>query len=174
MKEVVSSPSGHVPGVDSFLDISVNNYTKYDEFFGSFLTNLFKAYVEKVDGVPNPRYGIDALIFFLALSESGNKKAFEFVSGNICGVSLRWIKKITEKRRSAPSIGIFLDEIIDLILARIIQIHMVRKDLKFRFAFTAGIYTTDLVKAYQVSMSNNAIVGGSSPNYFIPVNCLSK
>ena len=53
MKEVVSSPSGHVPGVDSFLDSFVNNYTNNEEFRGSFLTSLCKAYVAKVDGVPN-------------------------------------------------------------------------------------------------------------------------
>ena len=51
-KEVVSSPSRHVPVVNSFLDSFVNKYTNNEEFRGSFITSLCKDYAAKVDGVP--------------------------------------------------------------------------------------------------------------------------
>ena len=88
MKEVVSSPSGYVPEVYSFIDRFINNYTNNKEFCGSLLTSIFKVYVSKVDGVLNPQYGTDVLKISLSLSASGDKKEFEFVSGKLCGVSL--------------------------------------------------------------------------------------
>ena len=97
VKEMVSSPSGHVPGVDSFLDSFVNNYTKNKEFFGCFLTSIFKAYVAEVDWVPNPQYRTYVLNFFLVLSASGEKRAFEFASGNFCGAPLRQMKKMQQR-----------------------------------------------------------------------------
>ena len=84
------------------------------------------------------------------------------------------MKTISEKRRSSLLIGISCDEIIDLFLASISRICMGRKDPKSRVAFTEGIDATALVKAYQVSTSDQAIIGGASPNYFIPVGGLSK
>ena len=78
MKEAVSSPSGNIPGVDSFLDSFVNNYKNNKEFRGSLLTSICKTYVVKVDGVPNPQNGTYVLNFFLELSSSGDKNSFEF------------------------------------------------------------------------------------------------
>ena len=124
----------------------------------------------KVDGVPNPQYGTDILNFFPALSASGEKKVFEFVSGNLCGVSLRRMKTIAGKRRSFPFVGLSREEIIGLILARISRICTGGNDQKSRVAFTAGINETALVKAYQASTSDNGIAGGASPNDFIPVD----
>ena len=83
MKEVVSSPSGHVPGVDSFIDSFANNYTNNEEFCGSLLTSLCKAYAVKVDGVPNLQHGTDVMNFFLALSASGDKKFFFFQATSV-------------------------------------------------------------------------------------------
>ena len=97
-------------------------------------------------GVPNLQYVTDILNFFLALSASGDKKAFEFVSGNLCGVSLRRIKKVAAKRFSAPFIGLYRDEIIYLILSRISRICTSRKDPKLRVDFKAGIEKNPLVK----------------------------
>ena len=86
VKEVVSYPSVHVSGVDLFLDSFVNNYTNNEEFCSSFLTSLCKAYVAKVDGVTNPKYGTEVQNFLLALSKTGNKSSFEFVLGNLYSV----------------------------------------------------------------------------------------
>ena len=80
------------------------------------------------------------------------------------------MKKIAAKRCSALFIGLSRNEIIYLLLARISQIHMVRKDTKSRVALTEGIDETALVKAYQVSTGDHAIVGGASPNDLIPVD----
>ena len=112
--------------------------------------------------------------FFLALFVGGDKKAFDFVSGNLYGVSLRRMKMITEKRRPDLFSGLSNDEIIDLIIARISQTCMGRKEPKSRVALTLGIDATFLMKAYQVSTGNHAIVGGASRNDFIPVYSLSK
>ena len=84
------------------------------------------------------------------------------------------MKTIAAKRRLAPFIRLSRDEIIDLLLSRISRICTGRKDPKLRVAFTAGIETTALVKAYQVNTSDHAIVGGASPNDFIPVDGLLK
>ena len=74
VKEVVSSLSGNVTGVYSFLDSFFNKYTNNKEFCGSLIISLCKSYAVKVDGVPNLQYGTDVLSFFLALSASGKKK----------------------------------------------------------------------------------------------------
>ena len=84
------------------------------------------------------------------------------------------MKTIAAKRRLAPFIRLSRDEIIDLLLARISWICTGRKDPKSRVAFKSGINATALVKEYQVSTSNHAIVGGASPNDFIPFDGLSK
>ena len=59
-----------------FLDVFVKNYTNNKEFCGSLLTILCKAYIVKVDEVPNMQYGTYVLVFLLELSASGDKKAF--------------------------------------------------------------------------------------------------
>ena len=148
VKELVSSPSGNVPGVNFFLGSFVNNYTNNEEFCASLLTSLCKAYSVKVDGVPNPRNEKYVLKVFLELSASGDKKAFEFVSGNLCGASFRRMQMIAEKRSPAPLIRLFCNEIIDMLLARISRICTSRKDPKSRFALTSGIDATALMKAY--------------------------
>lgn len=62
--------------------------------------NLMQAYVANVEGVNNPKYGFTFLNFMLALSESGNKKAFEYISGNLCLVSLCHILMLTAKTKN--------------------------------------------------------------------------
>ena len=76
VKEVLSYPSGHVPGVDSFLDIVVNNYTNNDKFRGSFLTSIYKAYAIKVDGATNTQYGTGVLIFSWHYLQVATKRHF--------------------------------------------------------------------------------------------------
>ena len=84
------------------------------------------------------------------------------------------MKTIVAKRQSALFIRLSCNEIIDLLLSRISRILTGRNYPKLRVAFTAGIVSTDLVKLYQVNMSNPAIFGGASLNYFIPVGDLSQ
>ena len=81
---------------------------------------------------------------------------------------------IEAKRHSASFIGISRDEKIDLLLERISRICKSRKNPKLRVTFTAGIDATAIVKEYQVSRIDHTIVGGASPNDFIPADGLSK
>ena len=111
MKDVVLSPSRYVPGIDSLLAIFIKNYVNNDKFSGILFTSLLKSYISKVDGVSNPQYGTDILNFFLAFSSSGDKEDFYFVSCNLCGVSLSWIK-ILQQRDYHP---LLLDS-LDIIL----------------------------------------------------------
>ena len=54
---IVTTASGYIPGVDSFLDNFIRHYSSNKEFGQSLIVNLMKAYVAKVEGVKNPRYG---------------------------------------------------------------------------------------------------------------------
>ena len=83
----ITSSSCYIPGVDSFLDNFIKHYTPNAEFRESLVVHFMRGYVSKVEGVKNPKYGSKVLNFMLALAASGDKKAFEYVSG--CSVSLR-------------------------------------------------------------------------------------
>ena len=54
------------------------------------------------------KYGMKVLNFYLALAASGDKKAFEYVSGNLVGVGLHHMQCIVSKLRITPFIS--LDE----------------------------------------------------------------
>ena len=82
-KTVILNSSGYIPGVDTFLDRFINQYMSNVEFRESFVLQLCKGYVAKVEGAENPQYGTKVLNFFLGLIAGGNKVAFEFVSGNL-------------------------------------------------------------------------------------------
>ena len=62
--------------------------------------NLMQAYVANVEGVNNPKYGSMVLNFMPALSASGNKKAFEYISGNLFLVSLHRVLTLTAKKKN--------------------------------------------------------------------------
>ena len=79
----IVNPSGYIPGVDSFLDNFIKHYQSNSKFRDGLVVNLMKGYVAKVDGIQNPKYGSKVLNFFMALVVSGDKKAFEYCSGNI-------------------------------------------------------------------------------------------
>ena len=124
----VTTPSGYIPGVDSFLDSFINHYMNNPEFKDSLVVNLTKAYVSKVDGVKNPKYGAKVLNFFLALYASGDKKAFEFVSGNLCGIGLRWMKKLCSRKRGEPFIVLSKEQMVACIVAHVMKIRTGFKD----------------------------------------------
>ena len=83
----ILTSSGYIPEVDTFLDNFIKHYTTNTEFRDSLVVHLTRGYVSKVEGVKNPKYGSKVLNFMLALAASGNKKAFEYGSGNLCSVS---------------------------------------------------------------------------------------
>ena len=89
--------SAYVPVFQKFLDNIINHYKNNKEFRESLIVILVKGYVSKVKGAVNHPYNETVLEFFLDLDVSGDKKAFEFVSGNICGVLLRHMQCINQK-----------------------------------------------------------------------------
>ena len=168
--ETIVPKSGFMPGVDSFLDKFVEHYKTNPKFRSSLVVLLMKGYVAKVDGIKNPKYGTKVLNFMMALAASGDKKAFEYVSGNLCSCSLRWMKTLMTKKRTAPFIELTPAQIIDRITSNISKIRSSFANDSMRVAFTVGLDATCLVKGFQLSSSHGAIVGGIHPNHFISVN----
>jgi hypothetical protein len=52
------------------------------------MVGLMTAFVAKSEGKRNPQHSQRVLNFMLALSASGIRKAFQFVSANLCSVSV--------------------------------------------------------------------------------------
>ena len=102
--ETIVLKSGFMPGVDSFLDKPAEHYKTNSKFRSSLVILLMKEYVAKVNRIKNPKYGTKVLNFMMALAASSDKKAFEYVSGNLCSCSLRWMKTLMTKKRTASFI----------------------------------------------------------------------
>jgi hypothetical protein len=62
------------------------------------MVGLMTAFVAKSEGERNPQYSQRVLNFMLALSASGNRQVFQFVSANLCSVSVRHIARITSQK----------------------------------------------------------------------------
>ena len=137
------------------------------------MVGLLNAYVAKADGAVNPQYSTRVINFMLALYASGDRKAFQYVSGNLCSVSVRHIARLTSKRRSAPFIDLDEDEMVIRIKEQISKVrhHRVKAGLPERVAFTAGFDATVLSKSAQIYYSNkgNKVVGCVYPNHFMSI-----
>ena len=168
--DVVATSSGYIPGVDAFLDSFIKHYSANEEYRGSLMINLLKGYTLKVDGVKNPKYGTKVLNFMLALAASGDKKAFEYVSGNLCSVSLRWIQKLIARKRSAPFIQLSRDDMVQRLVNRFTQIRQRIGNPTQRLAFSVGVDATCVVSAFQLSTTHGVIVGGASSNHYISMD----
>ena len=66
----------------------------------------------RTKGLVKSIYSANVLDFFLALATSGDEKAFEFVSGNLCGILLHYMQGINKKKRTNPFININYHEIV--------------------------------------------------------------
>jgi hypothetical protein len=62
------------------------------------MVSLMSAFVAKLEGQRNPQYSQRVLNFMLALSASGDRKAFQFVSANLCLVSVQHIACIASQK----------------------------------------------------------------------------
>ena len=95
------------------------------------MVGLMTAYTAKADGAMNPQYPQRVLNFMLALSASGDRKAFQYVSANLCSVSVRHIAHITSKKRAAPLIDLDQEEMVLRIKDRINKVrhHHVKASL---------------------------------------------
>ena len=101
------------------------------------------------------------LDFFSALSASGYKKAFEFVSGGLCGVLLCYMQRPNHKQRTKPFIKIYQHEIVTRLEEQIASIRHIRDKEGSRAAFTTGIDGTVIVKSYQVYFTHGVVIGGA-------------
>ncbi len=76
------------------------------------MVGLMSAFVAKLKGEKNPHYSQRVLNFMLALFASRDRKAFQFVSANLCLVSVQHIARITSQKQSAPFIDLDKDEMV--------------------------------------------------------------
>ena len=113
------------------------------------------------------------LNFYLGLAAT-NTKSFEMISANLLGPSIRQVQRVAAKRRSSPFITFDRDAIITLVTSHLSKIRTRAKDMSMRVAFSCGVDATALVKAYQISSSHCAIVGGAHPNHFISLHGKTK
>ena len=115
----------------------------------SLVTLLLKALVAKMMGKRNARYDDKVHNFFVALASSGNKQAYEFVSGNLgqC-MTLQHAKKCIAHHRSSPFIDLEDKEIISTIQNAIGTICQKFNDKNRQVMFTVGVDATVLVKTF--------------------------
>jgi hypothetical protein len=162
----IEGQSDSMPSMDDFLCNFNHLYLTSEAFRGNLMVGLMSAFVTKSEGKR-------VLNFMLALSASGDRKAFQFVSENLCLVSVRHIACITSQKRSATFINLEEDEMVFRIKEHIwmIRIQCVEAGLSERVAFTAGFDGTVLAKSFQIhySSNGNVVVGGVYPNHFLPL-----
>jgi hypothetical protein len=84
----IEGQSDSMPIMDKFLCNFNHLYLTSEAFRGNLMVGLMTAFVEKSEGERNPQYSQRVLNFMLALSASGDRKAFQFVSANLCSVSV--------------------------------------------------------------------------------------
>ena len=138
------------------------------EFRESLVVSLVAVYVAECEGIPNPLYGAKLLIFFFSVCAGGSKVSFEFLSGNLCAVSLRHMKVLCERRRMKPFIDLDQNDIVTPLCDHMVEIRKRRSDPDSRVAFTAGFGGTVIVKKYPVYHSCGVVVGCEYPNHYLP------
>ena len=80
--------------------------------------------------------------------------AFEYLSGNLVGVSLRHIQSVTTKLCTSPFISLNKEEMMPRLLSLFARIHVTAGDPKLHISFSLGIDATALVKSFQISSGN--------------------
>ncbi len=107
--------------------------------------------------------------FFVALAASGNKQAYEYVSGNL-GQSMthRHAQRIIASRHTVTSFINATDNEIKLTIQKFISvIHENFGEINPQVVFSLGIDTTVLVKSFQFSLNLGATAGGVHQNHCI-------
>ena len=115
----IEGQSDSIPRMDTFLHSFNRLHQTYEAFRGSLMVGLMTAYVAKADGAVNPQYSKRVLNFMLALYASGDRKAFQYVSGNLCSVSVQHKARLTSKKWSTPFINLDQDEMVEQIKGQI-------------------------------------------------------
>jgi hypothetical protein len=84
----IEGQSDLMPSMDDFLCNFDRLYQTSEAFRGNLKVGLMSAFVAKSEGNRNLQYSQRVLNFMLALSASGDRKAFQFESANLCLVSV--------------------------------------------------------------------------------------
>ncbi|KAL3788099.1 hypothetical protein HJC23_008161 [Cyclotella cryptica] len=170
--DICGTNNGNVPCEDKFLRQFVSMYqTNAHGIQCSLVALLLKALVVKMSGKRNVKYDEKVRNFFIALAASGNKQAYEFISGNLgqC-MTLRHAKRIIAVRQSFPFIDLEDREIKNTIQNYIGTICEKFGDVNKRVVFTVGVDATVLVKTFQYSPQLEAVIGSVYPNHRIDVS----
>ena len=107
-EDVCKLSGGNVPSNDKFSAQFISIYHENDnDIKNNLVTPLLRALVTKMSGQKNARYDDKVRNFFIALAASGNKHAYEFVSGNLgqC-MTIHRAKRCIGQCRSTPVIAI--------------------------------------------------------------------
>lgn len=176
-RRIIATQEGKKSGMesmDSFMQSFNKLYHDSEAFRSELLIDLLKALIAKHNGVSNPHYAPRVINFMLAISASGDRKAFQFVSANLSSMSVRHAARLTSKLRSDPFINIDQDELVNRIKQHIARIRSLRAAAGVsdsRIAFTVGFDGTVLAKSFQVlhTKDGNVVVGGAYPNHFVPL-----
>ena len=161
---------GNIPSDDNFIQQFAVLYKPNEHGIqDSLVTLLLKALVTKMAGKKNARYDDKVRNFFISLAASGNKHAYEFVSGNL-GMCMthRHARKCISAHRSLTFINLEDSDIISIIENHVRAIRDKFQNINKRIAFSVGIDATVLVKTFQYSSQLHAIIGGVYPN-----NCIN-
>ncbi len=100
----IEGQSDLMRGMDDFLCKFNHLYLTSEAFRGNSMVGLMTTFVAKSEGKRNPQYSQRVLNFMLVLSASGNRKAFQFVSANLCSVSVQHIARITSQKQLVHSL----------------------------------------------------------------------
>ena len=91
-----------IHGTDKFITEFNDFYYNNKEFRNGFMCCLLHSFVANLSENTNKQYASGALDFYLALAAGGNKKAYEFVAGNL-GLMLLWHARRVFANRSIPT-----------------------------------------------------------------------
>lgn len=172
--EVCSESNGMVPSKEKFLKNFMKLYNSdNDQHRNSLVFVLLEAYVAKASGHMNPEYGVRLTNFCLALAAT-NRRAFEFVSGNLCLMSLRQAERLCADRRATPFIFVEEEEMKSMLLSFMKNIRERSGDDSTRVVFSIGIDATATVKGFQYLADKACVVGGAAPNHRLEVETRSK
>ena len=123
----------------------------------------------KLSGNTNAQYDSGALNLYLALAAGGNKKAYEFMAGNLGLVSLWYARIMFERSRLPPFIHITLNETTQNFYRHFHNILKATGSTSNPIAFTVGVDAMVVVKSRQLLQSHGDIVGGAYPNHLLDI-----
>ena len=115
-------------------------------------------YVAKIEGVTNLYYTKQVLNVFLVMCASGDKKCFECLPRNLCGVYLRHMQRNATKKRDRQFINLIIDELVSQVCGNIDKISKLWGDPDVWIIFLACIGATILAKSIKLSISDRAVV----------------